>query len=138
MLGKMSLLGGKFSQLIRFVMVGGGVMALFMGLNALLGLWFSSQVAFLLAYPPALGVHFSLNKWWTFGCHRQDTSRQLGEYLVMVAVTFVVQWAVFSALTWLTSWPGWLAAGIANVAQMAISFLGMQRRIFAGTAAARG
>ena len=82
-------------------------------------------------------MHFCLNKWWTFGSQRQDTSRQLGEYLVLVAVTFLIQWGVFTALTWLTTWPGWLAAGTANVAQMTVSFLVMQRRVFAHIAEAR-
>jgi putative flippase GtrA len=119
-------------RLVRFAVVGLVVMGFFMGLNWLFGRWTGPTVAFLLAYPPALVLHYALNKWWTFGCARTDTARQVTEYLGMVAVTFVVQYAFF----WLGhdqfGWPGWFAAGFANAAQMALSFLIMQRRVFAG------
>eukprot|EP01034_Spumella_vulgaris_P011336 gene11336-14418_t len=102
-----------------------------MGLNWVLGHWLSEQVAFLCAYPPAVGLHFLLNKRWTFEDKRAASAKQVGEYLVMVVVTFVIQWGVFTALRTWTIWPGWLAAGAANVAQMAVSFLMMQVRVFA-------
>lgn len=120
-------------RLMRFAVVGGTVMVFFMGLNWVLGRWLGPTAAFLCAYPPALALHYSLNKWWTFGCERTDTARQVSEYLVMVAVTFVVQYAFF----WLThdqlGLVGWLSAGLANAAQMVLSFVLMQRRVFAGT-----
>jgi putative flippase GtrA len=117
-------------RLLRFAFVGGMVMAVFMGLNWLLGCWINPQVAFLLAYPPALALHYMLNKWWAFGCVRTDSTRQITEYLGMVAVTFVVQYGVF----WLAhdrfGLVGWLSAGVANAAQMALTFVIMQRRVF--------
>lgn len=118
-------------RLLRFAVVGGTVMGFFMGLNWLFGHWFSATSAFLLAYPPALALHYSLNKWWTFGCERTDTARQISEYLMMVGVTFVVQYAFFwLAHHWL-GLPGWLSAGVANAAQMSLTFVIMQRRVFA-------
>jgi putative flippase GtrA len=99
-------------------------------LNWVLGLRFGKDASFILAYPPAVALHFWLNKRWTFGCQRTDTNRQVPEYLVMVLVTFLIQAAVFGILTRLTALPGWLAAGMANGAQMAITFLAMQYRIF--------
>jgi len=117
-------------KLLRFGLVGLTVMIFFMGLNWLFGRWVGPTAAFLLAYPPALVLHYSLNKWWTFGCARTDTARQVSEYLIMVAVTFVVQYAFF----WLAhDWfglPGWLSAGVGNAGQMALSFVIMQRRVF--------
>lgn len=119
-------------RLVRFAVVGLVVMVFFMGLNWLFGRWAGATGAFLLAYPPALVLHYALNKWWTFGCARTDTARQVSEYLGMVAVTFVVQYGFF----WLAhdrfGWPGWFSAGFANAAQMALSFVIMQRRVFAG------
>lgn len=120
-------------RLVRFAVVGGTVMVFFMGLNWLIGRWTGPTAAFLLAYPPALALHYSLNKWWTFGCERTDTAKQVGEYLVMVAVTFVVQYAFFWLAHDRLGLPGWLAAGIGNAGQMALSFVIMQRRVFAGT-----
>ena len=120
-----------FWKLARFGAVGIGVMVVFMALNGVLGFWLREQVAFLCAYPPAVALHFFLNKRWTFADQRTASARQVSEYAVMVGVTFVIQWGVFTALRAWTTWPGWLAAGAANVAQMAVSFLMMQVRVFA-------
>jgi len=116
--------------MIRYVVVGVLVMVVFSGLNWLLGHRFGKDISFLLAYPPSLALHFWLSKTWTFGCERTDHARQVSEYVVMVIVTFVIQAAVFKLLTGLTSIPGWAAAAAANAAQMAITFIAMQFRIF--------
>jgi putative flippase GtrA len=121
-------------RLVRFATVGLVVMAWFMGLNWAFARWVSPTAAFLLAYPPALALHYSLNKWWTFGCERTDTARQVSEYLVMVALTFVVQYAFFWLAHERLGLAGWLSAGVANAAQMALSFIIMQRRVFASRA----
>lgn len=117
-------------HVIRFAIVGGAVMVFFMALNWLFGHWAGPTVAFLLAYPPALALHYSLNKWWTFGCERTDTAKQVSEYLAMVAITFVVQYAFFWLANQVLGLPGWCAAGIANAAQMALTFVIMRRRVF--------
>lgn len=121
-------------HVVRFAIVGGVVMLFFMGLNWLFGQWAGPTVAFLLAYPPALALHYSLNKWWTFGCERTDTAKQVSEYLGMVAITFVVQYVFFWLANHVLGLPGWLAAGIANAAQMALTFVIMRRRVFASSA----
>ena len=118
------------ARVLRYAVVGGLVMGVFTGLNWLLGHWFGKDTSFIIAYPPAVALHFWLNKRWTFGCERTDSGRQVSEYLVMVLVTFLIQAAVFKLLTTATSLPGWAAAGAANAAQMAITFFAMQFRIF--------
>ena len=120
-------------KLARFGAVGVAVMGVFMALNWVLGHALSEPVAFLCAYPPAVALHFFLNKRWTFVDQRTASARQVGEYVVMVIVTFGIQWSVFTALRMWSTWPGWLAAGAANVAQMAVSFAMMQVRVFAAT-----
>lgn len=122
-------------RLFRFAVVGGSVAVLFMGLNKLFGLSMGLWPAYLLAYPPALALHYALNKWWTFGCDRTDTVRQVSEYLLMTAITFVVQSAFFWLAGGILGLAGWLSAGIANVAQMVLSFVIMQRKVFAGAKA---
>jgi putative flippase GtrA len=121
-----------FWKLTRFALVGVAVMLFFMAENWLLKPWLGEQLAFLAAYPPALGLHFLLNKWWTFGCRRTDTTKQVGEYVIMALVTFGIQWAVFSAVIAWTPLASWIASGVANVAQMLVTFAWMNRRIFAG------
>lgn len=124
-------------RLVRFAVVGGTVAGLFTGLVYLLttplGLW----GAYLVAYPPAVGLHYSLNKWWTFGCTRTDTVRQVSEYLVMVGVTFVVQSFIFWLAASKFGLPGWLSAGVANVVQAILTYMAMQFRIFAEPAPGR-
>ena len=105
-------------------------MGVFTGLNWLLGHWLGKDASFIIAYPPAVALHFWLNKTWTFGCTRTDSGRQVTEYLGMVLVTFLIQAAVFKVLTATTTLPGWAAAGAANAAQMVITFFAMQYRIF--------
>lgn len=118
-------------QILRFGLVGGTVMLFFTGLNWLLAPRLGTDPAFVVSYVPAVVLHFLLNKWWTFGSTRPDTRRQIGEYLAMVLVTFAIQVAVFKAITLITVLPSWVAAGLANAAQMAVTFLAMRRRIFA-------
>jgi putative flippase GtrA len=126
-----------FQRLLRYGVVGGLVMGVFTGLNWLFGHWLGKDLSFVLAYPPAVTLHFWLNKTWTFGCVRTDAARQLSEYAVMVLVTFAIQYSVFKALTAATSLPGWAAAGAANAAQMIVTFLVMQYRIFGRAPAAK-
>ena len=122
--------GDLLRRLVRYSVVGATVMVVFGGLNWLLGHWLGKDPSFLLAYPPAVALHFWLNKHWTFGCARADVGRQASEYAIMVAVTFAIQAAVFKTLTATTGLPGWAAAAAANAAQMAVTFLAMQYRIF--------
>lgn len=117
-------------RLLRFGTVGVLVMFFFMGLNGLLARVVSAQAAFFLAYPPALLVHFLLNKVWTFQDRRTTSGRHIAEYLYTVLVTFLIQWPVFTVCHAVFGFPGWLAAGAANLLQMCASFLLMQVRVF--------
>ncbi len=117
-------------RVVRYAVVGVLVMGVFTSLNWIFGHRFGKDVSFVLAYPPAVTLHFLLNKKWTFGCTRTDATRQVSEYLVMVLVTFVIQAIVFKLLTTFTALPGWEAACASNAAQMIITFLVMQYRIF--------
>jgi putative flippase GtrA len=119
-------------RLLRFGVVGVVVTLTFMGLNWWFGrLGLGENLAYLAAYPLAVALHFCLNKWWTFGNQGAVRPRQVSEYLVMMLVAFLIQTAVFKLLTHFTPLAPWLASGVATVAQMALSFLVMHRRVFA-------
>jgi putative flippase GtrA len=122
-------------RLLRFGITGGGVTLVFMGLNWWFAPRLGADLAYLAAYPIAVVLHFCLNKWWTFGDRGAVRTRQLSDYLVMMVVAFLIQTAVFQALIHFTPLASWLASGVATVAQMALSFLWMQRRVFAPAAA---
>lgn len=103
-----------------------------MALNKVLSLalGMGAQGAFLVSYPPALALHFGLNKWWTFGDRRATSARHVGDYLFSVVATFLIQWPAFTALHELFRLRGWLAAGGANAIQMAASYLLLKQRVF--------
>lgn len=117
-------------KLLRFGAVGIVVMLFFMALNWLFGQVMGANYAFLAAYPPALVLHYVLSKCWTFRDAAPTDRRKVADYLFMVAVTFVIQWLAFAAVRRTLDWPAWVAAGVANVVQMAASFLLMQHRVF--------
>ena len=130
------VLAGMFSkelmvQVLRFALVGGLVTGVFMGLNALLGPRLGKNGAFLAAYPPAVALHFCLNKWWTFANVGAPGARQTSEYVLLTAVAFGLQWGVFQLLTKYTRMKPWVASGAATVAQMAIAFFAMRAWVFA-------
>ena len=119
-----------FLKFVRFALVGLVVMAVFMALNWIFSHRMSGQAAFFCAYPPALLLHFFLNKIWTFENRQKVDSAQLSAYFMMVLVTFVIQWCVFSAIRAWTHLENWIAAGVANVSQMIIGFLFMKLKVF--------
>jgi putative flippase GtrA len=119
-------------KILRFGIVGTVVTGIFMGLNWWFGFHLNADLAYIAAYPLAVGVHFCLNKWWTFCDRGAVRARQLSEYFWLMLVAFLIQTAVFKAVTYFTTVAPWVASGVATVAQMALSFLVMQRRIFAG------
>src|SRR5580704_17584182 len=123
-------------RIIRFAVVGGLVTLFFMALNALFGRVFGlgPQVSFLIAYPPALALHFLLNKLWTFGDRSTTTHHQMGEYLFSVVVTFLIQWPSFLLFQKVIGLPGWLSAGGANLLQMSASYALLRWRVFHGGA----
>jgi putative flippase GtrA len=120
-------------RVLRFGLVGAVVTLVFMGLNKGFGRWLSADWAYLAAYPLAVLLHFCLNKWWTFGDRGTVRPRQVSEYGVMMLTAFLIQTAVFKALTHFTPMAPWVASGVATVAQMALSFVFMHRRVFAAT-----
>ena len=121
-------------RVARFAAVGGIVTLFFMALNALFGRVFGlgPQVSFLAAYPPALALHFLLNKLWTFGDRSATTHHQMGEYLFSVVVTFLIQWPSFLFFQKVVGLPGWFSAGMANLLQMSASYALLRWRVFHG------
>jgi putative flippase GtrA len=127
-------------RVVRFGCVGVIVALWFAALNALFGRAFGlgPQASFFIAYPPALALHFLLNKLWTFGDRTSTTHHQVGEYLFSAIVTFLVQWPAFLIFQKVFGLPGWLSAGGANLAQMSVSFLLLRWRVFNGVAPVDG
>jgi putative flippase GtrA len=122
------------NRIVRFGCVGLTVAVFFAALNALFNRAFGlgPQLCFLLAYPPALALHFLLNKLWTFSDRTSTTHHQLGEYIFSVIVTFLVQWPAFLLLQKVLGLRGWVSAFGANLLQMSVSFAMLRWRVFHG------
>ena len=117
-------------RVLRFGVVGVVVMLVFMALNWLFAPRLGVNLAYLAAYPLAVGLHFVLNRCWTFGDRREVRTRQVSEYLAMMLAAFLIQTAVFKLLIHFTPLVPWLAAGAATSAQVALSFVVMHKRVF--------
>ena len=125
-------------RIMRFAAVGGIVTVFFMGLNALFGrvVGLGPLPAFFVSYPPALALHFLLNKFWTFSDKTSTSRRQVGEYFFSVVATFLIQWPSFMLLQKGAGLPGWVSAGGANLLQMSASYALLRWKVFHPAAAA--
>ena len=124
-------------KLARFGVTGGLSAVTLIGLTQLFANFYGKQIGFLLAYPFALLIHFALNKWWTFGSRERVTGRQVRDYALLSVATFLLQWSVFTAVVTWTKAPLKVATLCSIASQLALSFIIMERRVFATRAAAR-
>ena len=98
-------MGGQetISRLFRFIVVGGAVGVVDLGLVWLLGHVLPPIEAVSLAYFTAVICHFALNKFWVFRCNRSDYLKQIIQYALMVffswLTTVVVVQISLSAIT---------------------------------------
>jgi putative flippase GtrA len=121
----------EFKGVLRFAVVGIAVAIFFMLSNALLGKLFSAELAFVLSYPPALALHYGLNKYWTFKDSQRANITQITKYFAMVVITFALQAGIFKvARVAFPELPAWIAAGVANVLQLLVTFTVMRYFIF--------
>ena len=114
--------------------VGGFTFGVDFGSYALMvyGLGLVPPAAKAISYVLSLMVHFTLNKYVTFGGGVRSVGRQLGTYLVVAAVCGVVAVAVVAALTrWLPQHP-MLANLVAVAVTTPLSFLGHRTYTFGG------
>ena len=99
-------------RLVRFLIVGGGSaliqVAVLRGLRSRLG----ETVAFTISWIVSTTTHYFANRFWALPSPRDDTGRQFGEYLVAVALSYLINLGVFKLLrvrfklspTWAALW----------------------------------
>jgi len=115
---------------IRFCVVGGTVAIFNLGLLAALAGFLSPNASFLIAYPPAVALHFALNKWWTFRCQRNDMPKQLAQYILVAGLNFAINLGLYNAaLHWMTS-SAVLANAFALPVSMTVGFLLFRHHVF--------
>lgn len=109
-----SLLTDRETQwrLLRFLVVGGGSalvqVAVLRALKARMGETFAFSISWVISTT----THYFANRFWALPSGRGDTVQQLGEYLVAVAISYVINLGAFKLLrvkfklgtTWATLW----------------------------------
>lgn len=82
-------------RLTRFLVVGGTAYAVQWTTMKLFAPWMDENVAFTLSFLCSSATHYTLNRFWALPSSRQDSWRQLAEYLATVALSWVINLAVF-------------------------------------------
>lgn len=99
-------------RLLRFLVVGGGTalvqIAVLRAFKARLG----ETWAFSISWVVSTTTHYFANRFWALPSGRGDTAQQLGEYLVAVGLSYLINLGAFKLLrnkfklsaTWATLW----------------------------------
>lgn len=82
-------------RLLRFLAVGGTAYAVqWLTMRAFVP-WFPENVAFTLSFLCSSATHYTLNRFWALPSERRDSWRQAAEYLGTVALSWVINLAMF-------------------------------------------
>lgn len=82
-------------RLVRFLVVGGGTALLQVMVIAALKRWMGETAAFSISWVVSTATHYLANRYWALPSARHDTSKQFGEYLVTVALSYLINLAAF-------------------------------------------
>ena len=99
-------------RLLRFLVVGAGSALVQVAVLRALKGRFGETLAFSISWVVSTTTHYFANRFWALPSARDDTAQQLGEYLVAVAVSYLINLGVFKLLrvkfklstTWATLW----------------------------------
>jgi putative flippase GtrA len=109
-----SLLTDRETQLrlLRFLVVGGGSALVQVAVLRTLRYRMGETLAFTISWIVSTTTHYFGNRFWALPSSREDTVRQLGEYLVAVALSYLINLSVFKLFrlrfklspTWAALW----------------------------------
>lgn len=109
-----SLLTDRENQLrlLRFLIVGGGTALVQVAVLRALKSRMSETLAFTLSWVVSTTTHYLANRYWALPSGRGDAVQQFGEYLVAVAISYVINLGMFKLLrnhfklsaSWATLW----------------------------------
>lgn len=86
-------------RLVRFLAVGGGSAGVQFVVLALLQGRMSETLAFSLSWVVSTATHYLANRFWALPSGRHDAAKQFGEYLVAVALSYVINLGAFKLCT---------------------------------------
>ena len=109
-----SLLTDRETQLrlLRFLLVGGGTALVQVAVLRALRPRVGETWAFSISWVVSTTTHYFANRFWALPSARGDTAQQFGEYLVAVALSYLINLGCFKFLrsrmklspTWATLW----------------------------------
>ena len=109
-----SLLTDRETQLrlLRFLVVGAGWALVQVAVLRALKARMNETMAFTFSWVVSTTTHYFANRFWALPSGRHDTAQQFGEYLVAVALSYLINLGVFKLLrvrfkmssTWATLW----------------------------------
>ena len=99
-------------RLLRFLLVGAGTALVQVAVLRALKTRCGETLAFSLSWVVSTTTHYFANRFWALPSGRGDTAQQLGEYLVAVALSYLINLGAFKLLrnrfklspTWATLW----------------------------------
>jgi len=99
-------------RLLRFLVVGAGSALVQVAVLRALRVRCSETMAFSLSWVVSTLTHYFANRFWALPSGRHDTAQQLGEYLVAVGLSYLINLGAFKLLrhrfklgpTWATLW----------------------------------
>jgi len=101
-------------RFFRFLLVGGVAAGVQFATLAIWRRFLEPNAAFSLSFICSTATHYTLNRFWALRSTRSDTGRQFFEYLLTVAVSYLVNLAAFALCR------GWLGLGVMWAAALAI------------------
>jgi putative flippase GtrA len=82
-------------RFFRYLVVGGtACLVQVMSMKLFLGR-LGTNLAFTLSFMCSTSTHYTLNRFWALPSTRGDTLRQLGEYLTIAALSYVINFLLF-------------------------------------------
>ena len=125
----------------RFLVVGGGAAGVQFAVLWLLKQHLPAGWAFTLSFAFSTATHYTLNRFWALPSERRDSGQQLAEYLLTVALSYVINLGTFKFCQALLGLGVMLAAACAIPPSTLVVFLLLNFRVFragGGTGGASG
>ena len=99
-------------RLLRFLVVGGGSALVQVAVLRALKSRTGETIAFTVSWVVSTTTHYFANRFWALPSTRTDTGQQFGEYLVAVALSYLINLGMFKLLrhqfklsaTWAALW----------------------------------
>lgn len=117
-------------RFVRFVTVGGTAAVVQFASLAVLKRFLGPNLAFTISFVMSTTTHYLLNRFWALPSYRQDSVRQLSEYLLTAGLSYIVNLTLFKVSFNLLGFSVMWSAVIALPPSTLLVFLLLNYRVF--------